>query len=210
MIYDPHPCLQFMVKAMHYLFYAIILVSTISAQCATNFGNHALIAATAIIVAGGNTSIFGDVSISSGTSTSGLIQNETVMGTIHINDQQALQATQSLMTAFDILNALPANQNLDVSELSTLALTAGLYNLSTSAISLVGNLTLAGMGLFVFQIGTTFITTQSSNIILMNGAVASQVYFIVGTSTTIGSGSTINGMLLARQSLPLSPVPQLT
>ena len=194
-------CLQLTAKAMQYLFYVMFFVKTISAQYTTNLTNHAIIAATAIIVAGGNTSIFGDVSISPGTTITGLIQNQNVVGTIHINDAQAFQAKQSLTTAFDTLSNLTAVQTLAVSDLSTLVLTPGVYRFSTPAISLIGNLTLNSTGLFVFQIATTLITTQNSNIILINGAVASQIYFIVGSSITIGSGSTINGMLLARQSI---------
>jgi hypothetical protein len=192
---------QFTFEKMQHLLYATFLVSTISAQYYTNLTKHAIIAATTITVAAGNTTIFGDVSISPGTAITGLIQNQNVVGTIHINDAQALQAKQSLSAAFDTLIVLPAGRNLTVTDLSTLILGPGVYNFSTPAISLVGNLTLTGAGLFVFQIGTTLITTQSSNIILLNGAVASQIYFLVGTSITIGGGSTINGMLLARQSI---------
>ena len=199
-ITDVH-CLQFSVKEMQYLLYATLLVSTISAQYTTNLTSHAIIAATTITLAGGNTSIFGDVSISPGTSTTGLVQNQNVMGTIHVNDQQAIQARQTLNAAFDTLSNLTATRNLTAADLSSLTLTPGVYSFSTPAISLVGNLTLTGSGLFVFQISTTFIATQNSNIILINGAVPPQIYFVVGTSVTISIGSTINGMLMARQSI---------
>ena len=186
---------------MQYLLYATFLAIAISAQYTTNLTSHAIIAATAITLVGGNTSIFGDVSILPGTSTTGLIQNQNVIGTIHVNDQQAIQAKQTLNTAFNTLSDLTATRNLIVADLSSLTLTAGVYNFSTRAISLVGNLTLAGSGLFVFQISTTFIATRNSNIVLINGAVASQIYFVVGTSVIIGTGSAIQGMLLARQSI---------
>ena len=186
---------------MQHLLFPAFLVSIVSAQYYTNLTNYAVIASTTITSAGGNTLIVGDVSISPGTSITGFVQNQTVIGTIYINDQQAQTTRQSLNAAFDTLSNLTADQMLPASDLSTLTLNPGVYRFSTAAISLNGNLTLSGTGLFVFQINTAFLAGQNCNIILRNGTVASQVYFLVGTSITIGTGCIINGMMLATQSI---------
>jgi hypothetical protein len=50
---------------------------------------------------------------------------------------------------------------------------------------------------FVIQIGTTLITSGSSSVVLINGADARNVYFQVGSSATLGGGSSFAGNILA-------------
>ncbi len=47
------------------------------------------------------------------------------------------------------------------------------------------------------QIGTTLITSSNSSVALTNGADARNIYFQVGTSVTLGSGSSFIGNILA-------------
>jgi hypothetical protein len=54
---------------------------------------------------------------------------------------------------------------------------------------------------FVIQIGTTLITSSSSSVLLINGADAKNIYFQVGTSVTLGSGSSFIGNLLAHTAI---------
>jgi hypothetical protein len=53
----------------------------------------------------------------------------------------------------------------------------------------------------VFQIATTLITGVGSKMILSGGAQAKNVYWIVGSSATLGVGSTIHGNVLASASI---------
>ena len=81
-----------------------------------------------------------------------------------------------------------------------MTLTPGVYKFNTSATS-AGQLTLDAQGdanaRFVIQIGTTLITSGASSVLLINGADARNVYFQVGSSATLGAGSSFIGNILA-------------
>ncbi|CAF1186633.1 unnamed protein product [Didymodactylos carnosus] len=185
------------------VFICLLLVSFISAQYSANLTNYAIIAATTVASAG-STYVIGDVAISPGTSNTGLVQGWNVIGSIRITDPAAIQAQQDLNIAFNVLGNLTASPTLTGTDLATLILNPGVYNFTTSAITLSGNLTLNGTGPFVFQISTTFITSNNCHIILLNGATASHIYFQVGSSITIGTGCIINGLLLAGTSITVN------
>ena len=86
---------------------------------------------------------------------------------------------------------------------------AGVYNATTSlAVGGVGGVvTLDGENnpdaIFIFQIGSTLITGASSSVSLVNGAQACNVFWIVGSSATLGANSTFNGTILASASASL-------
>jgi hypothetical protein len=74
---------------------------------------------------------------------------------------------------------------------------------------LSGTLTLNGTsntkGQYIFQIRTTFKTTTSlAKVTLIGGAQACNVYFIVGSSATIYTGSQMQGNILAYTSIMVS------
>lgn len=69
------------------------------------------------------------------------------------------------------------------------------------AVGLSGSLTLTGDGEYVFQIATTLITSVGSSMILAGGAQAENVYWIVGSSATLGVDSTLQGNVLASASI---------
>jgi len=92
----------------------------------------------------------------------------------------------------------------------------GLYISATnSSIGITGTLTLDGQGdtnsVFVFQAPSTLTTaaggTQAapaSQIVLINGAKASNVFWQVGSSATIGTNSIFEGNVLANTSVTMS------
>jgi predicted acyltransferase (DUF342 family) len=55
---------------------------------------------------------------------------------------------------------------------------------------------------FVFQSPASSMTTAGS-VILQNGAHARNVYWVIGTSATLGTASAIQGNILADQSISL-------
>jgi type VI secretion system secreted protein VgrG len=75
-----------------------------------------------------------------------------------------------------------------------------------------GDLTLDGGGdvnsTFVFQAGSTL--TTAGNVILINGAQARNVYFVVGSSATLGVGSAWQGNVIALSSITLNDNVTLT
>jgi hypothetical protein len=86
-------------------------------------------------------------------------------------------------------------------------LTPGVYN-SASSIGLTGVLTLDGRGnsnsVFVFQAGSTLTTATASQVKLINGAKSCNVFWQVGSSATLGTGSTIRGTILALTSITVT------
>jgi hypothetical protein len=63
---------------------------------------------------------------------------------------------------------------------------------------------------WIFQIGTTLITASGSSVNLINGAQASNIFWQVGTSATLGTGSELDGTILAQQSITLNSNAALT
>ncbi|MCX5741088.1 MAG: ice-binding family protein, partial [Proteobacteria bacterium] len=83
----------------------------------------------------------------------------------------------------------------------------GLYK-STSFLEITsGDLTLDAQGdpdaVWVFQMASTMTTTIGRQVILTNGAKAANVYWQVGTSATIGTGSMFQGTIMADQAITL-------
>jgi type VI secretion system secreted protein VgrG len=129
-----------------------------------------------------------------------------VNGTIYNTDTVAGQAQADALTAYNFLAGEPVNSNLTGQDLGGLALLPGVYFFSSSA-QLTAILTLDGNGdsnaRFDFQIGSTLTTASSSSILLINGAQAGNVFWQVGSSATLGTGTSFNGSILADQSITL-------
>jgi type VI secretion system secreted protein VgrG len=85
-------------------------------------------------------------------------------------------------------------------DLGSRTLTSGVYSFSSSA-QLTGILTLSGSGDYIFQIDSTLTTAGSSSILLVNGAQAGNVFWQVGSSATLGTGTSFQGSILADSSI---------
>jgi hypothetical protein len=107
-----------------------------------------------------------------------------------------------------------ANGAVLPADLSNLTLTPGLYTNATTETLNAGSLTLDAQGdpnaVFVFQIGTTLTTAAGTQIILANGAQAKNVFWTVGTSATLGTTSTFQGVLIASQSITMQTGASIT
>ena len=90
---------------------------------------------------------------------------------------------------------------------------AGVYN-NPSSFWITGTLTLDGGGdpdaVWIFQSGSTLITGSGSNISLIGGARAANVFWQVGSSATLGTGSHFAGTILAAESISLDTGVDLT
>ena len=134
----------------------------------------------------------------------------TLPATIHAADAVALQAQSEVTTAYNTLAGEPVTTVLTGQDLGGLTLTPGVYKFATSA-QLTGTLTLNDQGnpnaLFVFQIGSTLTTASSSGVVFLNNAVDNEVYWQVGSSATLGTGTSFIGNILALSSITLSTAP---
>lgn len=163
--------------------------------------SYAILAGSAITNTGSSV-INGNVGLSPGSSvTPGAW---TLNGTQNVDNPAAVQAKIDLQTAYNFLLAQPTTMDLSGQDLGGKTLTAGVYNFASSA-GLTGTLTLDGAGnpnsVFIFKISSTLTTASASSVVFINGAVAGNVFWQVGSSATLGTGSAFNGNILANTSI---------
>jgi hypothetical protein len=93
-------------------------------------------------------------------------------------------------------------------DLSGLTLAPGLYRNSTSVLLSTGNLTLDAQGdpnaTWIFQIGSTLTTIVGTQVVLTGGAKASNIFWQVGSSATLGTTSIFKGNILAEISISVN------
>src|SRR6202171_6156497 len=191
------------------LFLAFATLATFAAQTkAQSLGsaeNFAVLGASTVTNACAS-QIAGSVGVSPGTAITGFPPGIISNGTLNPGDATATQAHADFATAYNGFADLtsPPDNNLSGTDLGGKTLTRGVYRYDTSANS-AGALTFDAQNdptaRFVIQIGTTLITSSNSSVVLINGADAGNVYFQVGTSATLGAGSSFIGNILAYASI---------
>jgi hypothetical protein len=182
-------------------FLAVILAGTALGATAVNLGaakSFAVLAGTTITNTGATT-ITGDVGLHPGKAATGFT-TVTLHGAKHLGDAVALNAKNALVTAYnDAAGAKPVTQV--PTELGGTTLKSGVY--ASDTLGLTGTLTLDGGGVYVFQAGSTLITAPNSQVALINGASACNVYWQVGSSATLDTSTSFKGTIMARASIAL-------
>jgi ice-binding like protein/Big-like domain-containing protein len=148
--------------------------------------------------------INGDLGVSPLTSITGFPPG-VVNGTVHPADGVASGAQDDLVIAYDNAAGRSSDVTLSADPVgSTLA--PGTYTASSS-LDLSGDVTLDAHqdpnAVFVFQVGSGLTVASGSRILLQGGAQACNVFWQVGTSATIGSGSAFVGNILALTSISM-------
>jgi len=154
----------------------------------------------------GPTTVRGDLGVSPGSEVVGFPPGNLV-GTQHVTDTAAAGAIADLTIAYNDAAGRTLCAVSVAGNLGGQTLAPGLYK-STSGLEVTsGDLTLDAQGngnaVFIFQIASTLTTTEGRMVILTGGARASNVFWQVGTSASIGVNSTIVGTILADQSVSL-------
>jgi type VI secretion system secreted protein VgrG len=114
----------------------------------------------------------------------------------------ALGAKNALVTAYNDLASWRTTRSLTGQDLGGKTLTPGVYTFSSSA-QLTGTLTLSGNGIFIFRTGSTLTTASNSHVLVTNGANGCGVYWKVGSSATLGSGTQFKGTIIALTSITM-------
>ncbi len=169
--------------------------------------------ASSFVVLGGSTVtstglsiLTGNLGVSPGTAITGFGPG-VVLGTIHAGDPVAAQAQSDLTTAYNALAGVACNTNLTGQDLGGMTLTPGVYCYSSSA-QLTGTLVLDARGdpnaVFIFQITSTLTTATNSSVVMINGGRVCNVFWQVGSSATLGTGTVFAGSILAYASITLN------
>lgn len=155
----------------------------------------------------GATTLVGDLGVAPGLAITGFPPGLVTGGTVHAGDATALQAQAGVTTAYNVLAGDACNGDLTGKDLGGLTLTQGVYCFSSSA-QLTGTLVLDAQGsagaVFIFQIGSTLTTASNASVVVINGGQGCNVFWQVGSSATLGTGTTFTGSILALTSITLN------
>ncbi len=154
----------------------------------------------------GPTTINGDVGTYPTPTETGFGQ-VTIIGTNHGADAVTQQAKTDLVTAYnDAAGRTPVTTI--PTELGGTTQIPGVYTSAAGTFGITGTVTLDGQGdpnsVFIFKMGSTLTTGSSSVVLLTNGTHACNVFWQVGSSATIGTGSSFVGTILALTSITVT------
>jgi len=184
------------------------LVSGASAATAVGLGtadSYAVLAGAGITNTG-PTTVTGDLGTFPTTSMTGTA-SITLNGANHAGDAVTQGAKTDLVTAYNTAASEGPTSPI-AADLGGRTLAPGVYK-SASSVGLTGTLTLNAGGnpnaVFVFQAGSSLTTASGSNVVMINGAQSCNVFWQVGSSATLGTGSTFLGTIIALTSIPAPP-----
>lgn len=127
-----------------------------------------------------------------------------LVGTNHAGDAVTQSAKTDLTAAYN--NAAGQTPVSTVpTELGSTTKYAGVYDTAAGTLGITGTLTLDAQGdpsaIFIFKAASTLTTASASVVSLINGAQACNVFWQIGSSATLGTGSNFKGSILAFSSI---------
>lgn len=190
------------------MFFCFGFLSSVRAQCLPNLGassNFVLFTTTGAIGNTGTSTITGDIGTNAGAVT-GFGPPSVVNGVTHITDSATSQASSDLIAAYNQLYSLTPTITNHPAAFGTETIIAGIYNIGGAG-SVEGTLVLDGQGnssaIFVFKIGGAFTTGAGSTIILINGAKASNVFWLVDGAAAMAASTTMSGTIIANGAISM-------
>lgn len=177
-------------------------VAPVSLGSAANFA----VLAGSTVTNTGVTTVTGDLGLSPGTSVTGFPPGQLI-GTQHVSDAVAVQAKNDLTAAYNDAAGRTTTATVPV-ELGGTTKTSGVYESAAGTFGITGTLTLDAQGdpnaVFIFKAASTLITASASNVTLINGAQAANVFWKVGSSATLGTYSVLRGNIMALASITVT------
>ena len=182
---------------------AMTVANTLIAPNLGAAGEFVVLAASTVTNAGPSV-ITGNLGLSPGISVTGFPPG-VLMGTLHISDSTATQAQLDLTTAYNDAAGRTLGAIALAGNLGGMTLAPGLYKSTSSLEISSGDLTLDAQGdpsaVYIFEMGSTLVTTTGRKVILAGGAQAANIYWQVGSSATLGVSSVFKGNILALASI---------
>jgi len=165
-------------------------------------GSYAVLAGTTVTNTGLSV-VNGNLGVWPGTAVTGFGPG-IVNGTEDAGDVAAQHAQASLNIAYnDAAGRTSVNIVGLAGDLGGRTLTPGLYK-STSTLAITGTLTLAGKGVYIFQIASGLTINTGSGVVLSGGASSADVFWQVGSSAALGTTADFKGTILALTSISLA------
>jgi len=140
-----------------------------------------------------------------------------VTGTIYASDDVSPAGVPAMLTAAkgdlttaynDAAGRTATDMVLLAGNIGGLTLTPGLYKSSGSLEISSSDLTFDAKGnsdaVFIIQVASTLTTTSGRQVILSGSAKASNIFWQVGTSATLGTTSVFKGTIMADQAISLN------
>jgi len=186
-------------------------------------GNFVILAKTGISTTGA-TKVIGDIAVSpaaatsitgfalilpaaSAFSTSALVTGKVYApGYANPTPAKVITAVSDMQTAYT--NAAgrtnPTATELGAGNIGGLTITPGLYKWGTG-VTIPTDVTLSGGAndVWIFQIAQTLTVSSAAKIVLSGGAQASNIFWVVGGQTTIGTTAVFNGNILDQTAIVL-------
>jgi len=177
---------------------------TLNGPTAPNLGStkcYTLFSSTGAVTNTGISTILGDVGTNAGL-TSGF-DDLLVSGTIHpIPDLSTAQAAADLLNVYNYLNVIPYDIELlyPAQFGRNLVLTPHTYFMNAAAV-FTDSLYLNGLGnadaVFLIKVNGAFNTSTYSKVLLINGAQAKNVYWLIEGAVSINDHSNFSGTILS-------------
>jgi len=149
----------------------------------------------------GSTTMSGDLGLSPGSSVTGAPH---VLGATHVDDAVAIGAKSALTTAYNEAASRESNGSAGT-DLASQNFTPGVYTASSSLQLSSGSVTLNAEGnpnaVFIFQVGEALTTASNTTVSLVNEARACNVFWQIGSSATLGTGTHFVGTIMAKASI---------
>ena len=194
---------------------APVVVKTVDLGLAANF---AVLAGTQVTNTASATVINGDLGewpiavVPTGFTFSVSPGPGVLNGNRHIGNVTAEVAKAYLTIAYyDAAGRSPTAPTLTSAQnLAGLTFKPGVYKSNTSLNITGGDVTLNGRGIYIFQMGSALTVNTVARVLLTGGALASEIFWQVGSSASLFTGSEFKGTILANTSITLNNGPGTT
>jgi hypothetical protein len=149
----------------------------------------------------GPTIITGNIGVSPGKAITGFPPGK-VIGIMYHDGPVATRAHVDAAIAYGTLKSAACTTiEPTIAKIGGQTLHPGVYCFPSSA-AITGTLTLSGNGVYIFNMGSTLKTAAgNSHVVLTNGALASNVFWAVGSSATLGTSTDFKGTVIAYASI---------
>ncbi len=166
-------------------------------------GTYGALAYSAIT---GTASVNGDVGSSNATVSGNITASGTNWNLTDLSDGHNMQAQTDLAAALTDALGRITDETIAGDALDGQILHRGVYEGGSLDLASSGTLTLSGSAtdVFIIKASTTLTINTNSTVSLTGGAVWSNVFWYVGSSATINSGATFNGIILAGSSITVN------